>query len=148
MKWDVTIFYMDEFKLDELIGDEIPEKYIVNEREELTGTSANFYAEKTVSQLLNFLFQGKDSAKELYRDNFKYILDLSSLRERLIDFDYLEQFFQKWIEETGRIHNMDEYGMLLDFIGHSKKSMDKKYLLLVVSIILGDDEEVLVRLKE
>jgi DNA-binding PadR family transcriptional regulator len=115
----------------------IPEKYWFNEQMEYLLTSNTINSEETVLQLIYFLFnsffQSFEPVPEVYRDDYKYVLNLSSFRERLIDFDYLERFYPKWIEETGRTNTMDEYGMLLDFIGYAKKGMDKKYLLMVVS---------------
>jgi hypothetical protein len=58
---------------------------------------------------------------------------LSPFKEQVIDFDYLELNYSKWVEETGRGNTMDEYGILIDFIGYTRQSKNKKYLLMVVA---------------
>jgi hypothetical protein len=137
MKWDVTILSTNEYKPEEIVGEEIPDKYLFNDQEEFLLTSTIMNSEETIYQLIdflfNFFFQSSEPIPEVYRDNNNYVLDLSSIRERLIDFDYLEEFYPKWIEETARKNTMDEYGMLLDFIGHARKGVNMKYLLIIVS---------------
>jgi hypothetical protein len=137
MKWDVTILSTDDYIIEDIIMEIIPEKYWFNDRKEYLFTSNTVNSEETVHQLIYFLFssffQSFEPVQELYRDDSKYVLNLSSFRERLIDFDYLKKFYPKWIEVTGRTNTMDEYGMLLDLIGYAKRGMDKKYLLMVVS---------------
>jgi hypothetical protein len=146
MKWDVTIFYTNEYVLEEIIGDDIPEKYLINDRNEFTCASNTINSEKNVYQLINFLFQSSSLATEIYRDDNNYVLDLSALRGQLIDFGYLEEYYSKWIEETERENNMDEYGMLLDFIGYAKKSMNKQYLLMKVSMVENEEKEYVLRI--
>jgi hypothetical protein len=137
MKWDVSILSTDEFILEEMITEVIPEKYWFNDQGELLITSNTVNSEETVFQLISFLFssffQNNEPIPEMYRDNSNFVLDLSAFRNRLISFDYLEEYYPKWIEDTGRKNTMDEYGMLLDFIGQVKKGIDKKYLLMTVS---------------
>jgi hypothetical protein len=133
MKIEVTLLHTNEFVPEELIGQEIPMKYLINDGNELTGTSTILNSEKEVTQLINFLFHGSISLAEMHRDNNDYIIDLSSLRPQRIDYSYLEEFFPKWIEETRRANNMDEFGILLDFLGHINHSLEKRYLLLIVT---------------
>lgn len=133
MRLEVTQISANEYVVGEIVRDEIPEKYFYNDNEELLVASNIFDTEKTVYQLINFLFQSNAPAIEIYRDDYTFVLDLSSFRKQLIDFDYLDSFYQNWIAETGRENTMDEYGMLLDYIGHARQNMNKKYLLIIVS---------------
>lgn len=141
MNFDVTILATNEYIPEEIIGGDIPDKYLFNDQEELLLATTIMNSEETIYQLIdflfNFFFQSSEPIPEVYRDNNNYVLELSSIKERLIDFDYLEEFYPKWIEETERQNTMDEYGMLLDFIGHAKKGSDMKYLLMIVSGRLG-----------
>lgn len=137
MKIEITLIYPNEFDPEELVGQNIPEKYLINDnnRNELAFAATTLNSEREVTQLINFLFHNNSAFTEIYRDNNSYILNLSSLRAQRIDYNYLEEFFPKWIKETGRPHNMDEFGMLLDFVAHIKISTDKQYLLLIVTIV-------------
>ncbi len=57
---------------------------------------------ETIDQLVRFLFQSSEPVTEIFRDHNNYVLDLSPMRQQLIDFDFLELHYPKWIEETGR----------------------------------------------
>jgi hypothetical protein len=133
MPFDVTILSTSEYLPEELVMEEIPDKYLYNDQGELLFTSTIFNSEETISQLINFIFPGSQSVREIYRNKNSYILDLSSQREQLIDFEYLSKFYPKWIEDTKRENSMNEYGMLIDFIGHAKKGKGKTDLLMIVS---------------
>jgi len=132
MRIEVTQVSTNEYILDDFVQGDIPEKYLFGHDGEIAITGYVFDIEKAVHQLLQFIFQNKGTAVELYRDDLTAVLDLSSCRDQLIGFDDLDQYYQNWISETGREKTMDEYGMVLDFIGHAKRTMDKKYLLLVI----------------
>jgi hypothetical protein len=132
MKWDITIFSTDEYMPDEINTEVISEKYWYNNRGEYLITGNTLNSEGTICELINFIFQGNESVTEVHRTNDCYVLDLSSMRKHLVDFDYLEKFYPRWLKITRRRNTMDEYGMLLDFIGYARKGMDKKYLLMVV----------------
>jgi len=138
MKWDVIILSTNGYSLDEITNTElIPEKYFYNDQGDILITGNTLDSEETIYQLISFLFnsffESREPIPEIYRDNNNYVLDLSSFRERLIDFDYLEEYYPKWIEETERENTMDEYGMLLDFIGFARRGMNLKYLFMIVS---------------
>ena len=133
MQLDVSILSTNEYLAEEIIREEIPEKYLYSDQGEFIFASTVLDSEITVAQLLAFLFPGNQPPTEVYRDNNSYVLDLSSHKDHLIDFDYLETFYTKWLEDTGRENTMNEYGMLIDFIGFARKGMDKKKLLMVVT---------------
>ena len=131
MRLEITQISTDEYVLEELIYDDIPEKYFYTDKGELLVASSFLESEKTVYQLLQVLFQNKATLVEVYRDDRAFVLDLSTLREHLIDFDRLDAFYQNCIAETGRENNMDEYGMFLDYIGQAMQTANKRYLLMI-----------------
>jgi hypothetical protein len=133
MQLDVSILSVNEYLPEEIIGEEIPDKYLYNDNGEFVFASTILDSERTVVQLLTFLFNGNRPFTEVYRDKNAYVLDLSTFKDQLVDFDYLEKFYSKWLEETGRENSMNEYGMMIDFIGFAKKGMEKNHLLMVVS---------------
>jgi hypothetical protein len=133
MQLDVSILSTNEYLPEEIVREKIPDKYLYNEDGEFLFTSTLLDSDNTVAQLLRFLFPGNQSIPEVYRNSNSYVLDLSSYKDHLIDFDYLEKFYFKWLEDTGRENTMSEYGMLLDFIGFARKGIDKKKLLIVVT---------------
>jgi hypothetical protein len=133
MKVDISILSTNKYSPKEIVKEEIPNEFLVDDNGELLFTSAVFNSEESVVHLLQFLFQDNSSITEVFRDNNVYVLDLSSHRDYIIDFDYLEKNYSDWLKKTGRANTMSEYGMLLDFIGYIKKGVDKKYLLMVIS---------------
>ncbi|HMH23639.1 MAG TPA: hypothetical protein VK563_17755 [Puia sp.] len=133
MRWEVSILSANEYTLEEIISLKIPDQYFLTDNGEMLVAATFFDREETINQLTRFLFQGNEPATEIFRDHDNYVLDLSPLRQQLIDFDFLESNYQKWIEETGRENTMDEYGILIDFIGYARQTSNKKSLLMVVS---------------
>jgi hypothetical protein len=133
MLLDVSILSANEYLVEEIIREEIPDEYLYNDEGELTFASTILDSDNTVAQLLTFLFPKSRQIAEVYRDSNSYVLDLSSHKNQLIDFNYLEIFYPKWLEDTGRENTMNEYGMLIDFIGFARKGLDKKNLLMVVT---------------
>jgi hypothetical protein len=133
MQFDVSIISTDSYAPEEIVGEEIPDKYLYNDQGDFVFASAILNSENTVKQLTAFLFPKSQPVNEVYRDDNAYILDLSSIRDNLIDFDYLEKHYANWLENTGRENTMNEYGMLSDFIGFAHKGKDKKHLLIVIA---------------
>jgi hypothetical protein len=133
LKFDVSILSTDEYLPEEIVGQDIPEKYLYDEKGHFCLTATIFDSEKPVQQLIDFLFQGIYQAAEVYRNTNVYILDLSSYRDQLVDVDDIERYYPKWLENTGRENSMNEYGMLIDFAGHIKQGLNRKYLLMIVS---------------
>jgi hypothetical protein len=132
MRLEVTQIAANEYVLEELVKKDIPEKYFWNDKGELLFAGTILDSERTVYKLVQFLFQNKATAIEIYRDDHATVLDFTPFRNQLIDFDYLDSFYQTWIAETGRETTMDEYGMLREFIWHARQTTNKKYLLMVV----------------
>lgn len=133
MQFDVSIISTNSYSPEEIVGEEIPDKYLYNDQGEFVFASAILNSEQSVKQLTAFLFPKSQPVNEVYRDDNAYILDLSSIRGNLIDFDYLEKHYTNWLDETGRDNSMNEYGMLIDFIGFAHKGKDKRHLLMVVA---------------
>jgi len=133
MKFDVTIISVDEYLPEKIVRQDIPRKYLYNQEGDFCLTATIFDSEKTVFQLVTFLFRDVHSVNEIYRNMNAYVFDLTPYRHQLLNFDEIELHYPRWIEETGRNNTMDEYGMLIDFAGHIKKGLSRKYLLLIVS---------------
>lgn len=127
MSLTVTQISTDDYILEELSNGDLQAKYF----QHITASAIIEY-EKTVYQLIHFLFQSTSPLAEIYRDGGTFILDLSAVRHQVIDPIQLEYYYPTWISTTGRENTMDEYGMLLDFIGHARQNIDEKYLLIVV----------------
>jgi hypothetical protein len=133
MQFDVSIISTNSYVPEEIVGEEIPYKYLYNDQSEFVFASTILSSEHTVKQLTTFLFPSSQPVNEVYRDGNAYVLDLSSIRDNLIDFNYLDKSYSNWLENTGRENSMNEYGMLIDFIGFAQKGKDKKHLLMVVA---------------
>jgi hypothetical protein len=132
MKWDVTILSTDEYILEEISTEVPPEKYWYDDRGEYLITGNTLNSEGTIYLLIDFIFKGSGPVPEIYRNENSHMLDLSALRQHMVDFDYLKEFYPRWLKRSRRRNSMSEYGMLLDFIGYARKGLDKKYLLMVV----------------
>lgn len=133
MQLEVSILSTDDYGSEEIVREDIPDKYPFDDQGELLLASTFFDKEENVWQLIAFLFQNLSHVTAVYRDETTYILDLTIHRNRLVSFEYLEEFYPEWIKSTSRRNTMDEYGMLLDFIGMAKKGSGKKHLLMLVS---------------
>lgn len=116
---DVTQISANEYLLEEIVKDEISEEYVYTDDGEILIASNIFDSEKVVRQLLSFLFRNDAHAYEIYRNDLTIILELSEIRKQLISFNQLESSYQDWLVMTGRQNTMDEYGMMLDYIGHA-----------------------------
>lgn len=133
MQFDVSIISTNSYLPEEIVGEEIPESYLYNDKGEFVFASSVLDSEYAVKQLIAFLFPQSDTVHEVYRNDNAYVLDLSPNRDKLIDFDYLEKYYTNWLDNTGRENSMNEYGMLVDFIGFAHKGVDKKHLLMVIA---------------
>jgi hypothetical protein len=132
MRWEISMLPVNDYTAEELFQELIPEKHLLNAAGEIILAQASSDTERLVSQLIEFLFQTKETPREVYRDAENYILDLSPMKDRLITFNHLESLYQNWLQVTGRENNMDEYGMLLDFIGFGRTE-NRRYLVMIVS---------------
>ena len=133
MQFDVSIISTNSYLPEEISGAEIPDEYLYDDQGEFVFASSILDSDQTVKQLIAFLFPESQPVNEIYRKDNVYILDLSQNRDKLIDFDYLEKHYTNWLENAGRENSMNEYGMLIDFIGFTYKGKDKKHLLMVVA---------------
>jgi len=133
MQYEVSMLSADEYTLEDITGQIILDQYFLTDSGQMLVAATFFKKEEPIKQLIRFLFQGHESAAEIFRDHDNYVLDLSPLRQQLIDTDFLKSNYPKWMEETEREGTMDEYGILLDFIGFARQTSRKKYLLMVVS---------------
>ena len=93
MRWVVSMLPVNDYKPEELVQDSIPEKYLLNDAGDLILAVIYIDAENAVGQLIEFLFLTRSSPREVYRDAENYILDLSPMKDRLIDFNELESHY-------------------------------------------------------
>jgi hypothetical protein len=133
MQMEVFLISTNEYSPEEIVKEEIPDKYLYDDEGELSCASAVFSSEEFIHHLLQFLFQGDLPLKKVYKNENSYVLDLSANKKALVDLDYLEENYPVWLKKSGRPNTMNEYGMLIDFIGYARKGLDKKHLLLLVS---------------
>lgn len=136
MQWDVTMIHADNYASVELIQELIPEKYLWDDAGRIIFAATFFNSETTVGHLIEFLFQTKEPAPELYRDANSYILNLSAMKERLLGFEELDLLYPNWLQITGRENTMDEFGMLGDFVGFGR-AQNRRYLLMIITERLG-----------
>ena len=132
MRWEVTMLPVNDYTPEELIEELMPEKYLFNDAGDSIFANIFFNSEGTVRHLIKFLFQTDEIPPIIYRDIENYILDFSAMKHKLIHFDQLESMYQDWLELSGRENSMDEYGMLIDFVGFPRKE-NRRHLLMVVS---------------
>ena len=133
MKFNVSILPTNRYVLEEIVREDIPEEYVTDENGNLTITATILNCQKEIDQLISFLFNGKQVLTEIHRTSYTYVFNLSDSKIYLVDFDYLEKNYSTWLDATQRQNTMDEYGMLIDFIGHIRNGIEKKYLLMFVS---------------
>ena len=137
MKYDITILATNQYQLNEIINENIraTDGYIYDEQGAIIQTSNYLYQPEHVFVLINLLFNNKAVTKELFNNGTVTVLDLSSNKTLSISFDQLELDYPKWLEETGRENTMDEYGMLIDFLGRIQQHADKAFLLMIITKI-------------
>ena len=133
MRIDVTILSTNKYVLEEVIDPNLIVKYIDDSEQYMCLTSYIFHDDDAIRHLLHFLFNKPANFLEIYRNDDTYVLDLSSLRSELINYDNIEILYPKWLSETGRENTMDEFGMLVDFHGCIFQHLHKKFLLMIVS---------------
>jgi len=127
---------VNDYKPEELVQELIPEKYVEDDAGNLVLADICLNSELQVGQLIEFLFQTKSIPQEIYRDAENYILDLSPIRDGLIDFNELESRYPDWLQVTGRENTMTEYGMLIGFVGFGRTG-NRRHLIMIASRRLG-----------
>jgi hypothetical protein len=133
MRLDVTLLSTHKYVLEEVIDSNLIVKYIEDSQRYMCLTGYVFHDEDAINHLFHFLFNKTTNFLEIYRNGDTYVLDLSSLRSELINYDNIEIIYPKWLSETGRENTMDEFGMLVDFHGCIFHHLHKKFLLMIVS---------------
>jgi len=101
---------VNDYTPEELIQELVPEKHLLNGRGDIILAQAFSDTESIVGQLIEFLFQTKETPQEVYRDAENYILDLLPIKDRLIHFDQLESLYQNWLQITSStVHPLYQY---------------------------------------
>jgi hypothetical protein len=134
MQLDTTLLATDKYDLESLTNKEtFFDKYLFEEYGgHISLESAFLNSSDNVKSLVKFLFKSIDPLVEIYKNNSSTIFDLTKLKSNIASFEELENFYPRWLVETGRQNTMDEYGMLIGFVGYAQRNANKKYFLLMV----------------
>lgn len=134
MQLDTTLLATDKYDLESLINKEtFFDNYLFQEPDGyLSLESAFFNSLDNIKSLVKFLFKSIDPLVEIYKNNSSTIFDLTNLKSNIASFEELENFYPGWMTETGRENTMDEYGMLIGFVGYAQRYANKKYFFLMV----------------
>jgi hypothetical protein len=101
--------------------------------------SAGYGSIEEVYLLVNFLSGGNVNLSELYRSGGTIIYDLNDLKSKIKitgskypATEELDNWYQDWINKSGRENSMDEYGQLIGVIGYVQRHRNRKHCLLIV----------------
>jgi hypothetical protein len=135
MKFDVTFLATDHFNIDLIKNeDDFIEHYVFTDKDGYLSIESGGFLNslKEVDLLVDFLFGNSNSSLELYNDLKTTIFDITDLKSRIITSKKLDAGYVHWLEETKRKNTMDEYGMVVCYIGYIQKNITKKFLLLII----------------
>ncbi len=141
---EITIFAVDDYDLSSITNQsEFFAKYLFEDSEghiSLESDKLNSFDE--VQLLIKFLFRDNTSYTGIYKSNSSVILDLTCQMLKIMKFDDLDNFYQEWIFQTGRENTMDEYGMLLGFVGYIQRNIKKKFLLFIIDYVWSNENDI------
>ena len=137
MQFDVTILATNEYHLASILNEEaFFDKYLFKENDGyISLESGRLDSINNIKLLIKYLFPDSEGYKEIYKDDSKTILDLTNQKFKITTFNELDIFYPQWTSESGRENNMDEYGMLLSFIGYLQRNQNKNNLLIIIDCI-------------
>ena len=78
---------VEDYTPEELVQELIPEKHLLNDAGDMILAQLFSDTKEIVGQLIEFLFQTNETPREIFRDSENYILDLSPLKDSLIQFN-------------------------------------------------------------
>ncbi len=135
MQLDTILLATDKYDLESLTNKEtFFDNYLFEEADGHISLEAAFLNSfDTVNSLVKFLFKNSEPLIEIYKSNSSTIFNLTKLKYNFTSFDELENFYPYWLTETGRENTMDEYGMLIGFVGYAQRNAHKKYLFLIIT---------------
>lgn len=135
MKFDITFLATDHFNIN-LIKDEddFIKHFVFTDKDGYLSIESGGFLNslKEVDLLVEFLFGNNKLLTDLYVDLQTRVIDITGLKDNIITTEALDAGYSKWLEETGRENTMDEYGMLICYIGYIQKNTEKKHLLLII----------------
>ncbi len=134
MKYELIFLAVNDFDIELLkTEDDFFDKFVYTDEEGyLSIDSADFESLNDINLLLKFLFGNNSLPIELHNDLQTKIIDLTNLKKYIINSEKLDNLYPNWLEETKRENTMDEYGMLICFIGYIEKHLSKKHLLCII----------------
>ena len=134
MKFEAIFLATDKYSIESILNEEqFFENYLFEDKDGFISLeAANFNSTDEIKELTKFLFQNVNISLQLYSDSQIKILDFSNQMNSIISSEKFEELYPNWLEATKRENTMDEFGMLISFIGYTHRNQNKKYLLLII----------------
>lgn len=104
---------------------DILEKYTFDSIEALDGVCEDYYSvvlssSQQLELLLKLLgIEGYQKVELPESKDFEGVIDISANKFPELSKDGFEEFYEKWLLESGRDNNMDEYGQLTSILGQA-----------------------------
>jgi len=130
---DISIISADDFSINDLLTEEIPEKYLLDDKGNFCFACTTSGSPLLANDIIKFLFQLTETPSLIFSNENAIIYDLTPVRQKLISYEKMEESYPLWLEETGRENTMNEFGMLIDFRGFSEHGKDRKYTLMIIT---------------
>ena len=134
MKFEAIFLATDKYSLESILSeDQFFDNYLFTDKEGFISLeAANFNSIDEIKELVKFLFPNTNISTELYSDLQITIFDLTNQIDSLLSDEKLEELYPSWLEVTKRENTMDEFGMLISFIGYIYRNRNKTHLLLII----------------
>lgn len=129
---DVTFVATNDSEPEILFDDDnLFEAYLFKEDEYMGLESLTIEGFEEFKKMFQFLFETENEFDELASKNCRQVFDLTKFKNQCISFDELDSRYPEWINSSGRLNTMDEYGTLLGVIGYVHRNKDKQNLFLI-----------------
>jgi hypothetical protein len=106
MKFDVSILPCDDLFFDEFVKEDIPEKYLLDEKGDFIMIATILNSQSEVDDIIHFLFNERQILTEVYRTPHAFILDLTNCKSFIVDFDHLENNYSAWQQTVSVSRNI------------------------------------------
>ena len=130
---DIFLIARDEFDPNVILNpDEFLNHYLFEDEDEnLSLAHMTLNNKEEIELLIKYLFHSSEPVSVKHQTDKIEIIDISDLKSSITSYEQLKDYYQDWIEESGRESHMDEYGALLGIIGYVQRNQDKKNLFIV-----------------
>ena len=134
MKFEAIFLATDEYSLGSVLSeDQFFDKYLFTDKDGFISLeTSNFNSFNETIDLVKFLFTNANISTEFYSDSQIKIFDFTDQMKSIIAYEKFEELYPNWIELTKRENTMDEYGMLICFIGYLHRNQQKNHLLFII----------------